>query len=88
MTTVARTIDAYASTAGARRAQVRASNGRQPGDWEHAAEAIIRVEESPAPPLHVVLGNARLQLGATSCATCRARSEWEDVSLATDFPEA
>ena len=89
MTTAARTIDAYASTAGARREQLRASSGRQAGDPLRAADAIIHVVESATPPLHLVLGKIGLQRVREKLRNLsRSMDEWERVSLAADFPEA
>lgn len=89
MTAAARTIDAYATTAGARRAQLRANSGRQAGDPVRAADAIIRVVESTTPPLHLILGKVGLQrVREKLTSLSRSIDEWERVSLAADFPEA
>jgi NAD(P)-dependent dehydrogenase (short-subunit alcohol dehydrogenase family) len=88
MTTTARTIEAYASTAGARRAQLRANSGRQAGDPARAADAIIRVVESPTPPLHLVLGKVGVERVREKLSSLmRSMDEWERVSLGADFPE-
>jgi NAD(P)-dependent dehydrogenase (short-subunit alcohol dehydrogenase family) len=89
MTTTAKTIDAYASTAGARRAQLRASSGKQAGDPVRAADAIMRVVESTSPPLHLVLGKVGvLRVREKLRELSRSMDEWEQVSLAADFPDA
>ena len=89
MTTTAKTIDAYASTAGARRAQLRSSDGKQPGDPVRAADAIMRVVESTSPPLHLVLGKIGVQRVRDKLRELtRSMDEWERVSLAADFPDA
>ncbi len=49
-------MDAYAGTFGVRRAQLLAASGKQRGDPVRAADAIIKVAESPDPPLHLLLG--------------------------------
>lgn len=80
-------IDAYADTVGARRAMVAAVDGKQPGDPQKAAEAIIQVAELAEPPLHLLLGKVVLD-------TYRAKlthvtgllDEWESVTLGADFP--
>jgi NAD(P)-dependent dehydrogenase (short-subunit alcohol dehydrogenase family) len=82
-------IDAYAATAGARRAQISGYSGRQAGDPARAAQAIIKVMESPAPPMNLVLGKDGLK---------RVREKldhfsdnlraWEATTMAADFPEA
>lgn len=87
MTSVARPIDAYAQTAGARRVQLRASSGKQAGDPERAADAIIKIVESADPPLHLVLGSNGVQRVREALrGVLRSVDEWEAVSLATDFP--
>ena len=58
MTIPKATLDAYAETAGARRTQLRQSQGKQPGDPVRAADAIIKAVDSDDPPLHLVLGKA------------------------------
>ena len=89
MNTVAKPIDAYSQTAGARRAQLRESSGKQAGDPVRAAEAIIRVVESGDPPLHLVLGKIGVKRVREELrGVLRSIDAWEAVSLATDFPES
>jgi NAD(P)-dependent dehydrogenase (short-subunit alcohol dehydrogenase family) len=83
-----RTLDAYAPTAGARREQLRASDGKQPGDPVRAADAIVDVFESPQPPLQLLMGKAGLdRVRAARAEQARSIDAWEKVTLATDFPE-
>jgi NAD(P)-dependent dehydrogenase (short-subunit alcohol dehydrogenase family) len=82
-------IEAYAATAGARRAQISGYSGKQAGDPARAAQAIIRVVESSAPPMNLVLGKdglkrVREKLDRFS-DTLRA---WEETTIAADFPES
>jgi NAD(P)-dependent dehydrogenase (short-subunit alcohol dehydrogenase family) len=82
-------IAAYEGTAGARRAQITGYSGKQPGDPSRAAQAIIRVVESPAPPMNLVLGKeglkrVREKLDKFS-STLRT---WEATTTAADFPDA
>jgi NAD(P)-dependent dehydrogenase (short-subunit alcohol dehydrogenase family) len=89
MTAAGRSIDAYAATAGARREQLRASSGRQAGDPVRAADAILHVVESATPPLHLILGKVGVQRVRDKLKSLsRSIDEWEQVSLAADFPEA
>lgn len=83
------TIADYAATAGARRATITGYSGRQAGDPERAAAAIVQVAGAAQPPLHLVLGRSglervRVKLGALMDELDR----WEAVGLATDFPDA
>lgn len=81
-------IDDYAATAGAKRAQLHAVSGKQPGDPVRAAKAIVAAVESPNPPRHLLLGNA-----AFDVSTARVESllkelrAGEAVARAADFPK-
>jgi len=82
-------IEAYAHTAGARRAQISGYSGRQPGDPARAAQAIIRIAESAAPPLNLVLGKDGLKRVREKLDRFSASlTQWESVSVGADFPEA
>ena len=84
---VGKPIDAYAATAGARRAQLRASSGKQAGDPVRAADTIIKVVESPNPPLHLILGTIGLERVREKLHDLvRDIDEWEKVTRSTDFP--
>jgi NAD(P)-dependent dehydrogenase (short-subunit alcohol dehydrogenase family) len=88
MTVPEKTIEAYAQTAGARRKQLRESSGKQAGDPVRAADAIITVVESAAPPLHLALGKIGLERVRDSLNEhIRSIDAWEEVTLATDFPK-
>jgi NAD(P)-dependent dehydrogenase (short-subunit alcohol dehydrogenase family) len=89
MTTVAKPIEAYAPTAGARRAQLLESSGKQAGDPARAADAIINIVESDKPPLHLVLGkNGVKRVREELREVLRSVDAWKSVSVATDFPES
>jgi NAD(P)-dependent dehydrogenase (short-subunit alcohol dehydrogenase family) len=82
-------IEAYAKTAGARRAEITGRSGRQAGDPERAAEAIIKVVESPTPPLNLVLGRDGLERVRAKLAKLTSTiNQWESVTLGADFPPA
>ena len=87
MTIPKSTIDAYADTAGVRRAQLRQSSGKQPGDPVRAADAIIRAVESDEPPLHVLLGKMALDRAREAMTRRLAIFDaWEPVTLSADYP--
>lgn len=67
-------IEDYLPSAGANRDAIRSRSGKQPGDPEKAATAIIQAYETANPPLYLMLG-----VGAIN----GARKKLED--LATDF---
>src|SRR5215468_9079781 len=83
----AREIVDYAATAGAERRALRNLSGKQPGDPVRAANAIIRAVESPAPPLHLLLGKDALRMAREKLAALRgAFDTWEKVTVGADFP--
>lgn len=79
-------ITDYDRTSGKFLSFLETMNGKQPGDPDKAAEAIIAVVESDAPPLRLVLGKyandkARRKLSDNE----RERLAWETVGLPTDY---
>jgi NAD(P)-dependent dehydrogenase (short-subunit alcohol dehydrogenase family) len=81
------TIEDYAPTAGARRRQIRAGSGRQPGDPARAAAAIVAAVEAPEPPLRLLLGKAALAAGRAKVELLQRDFEtWAAVSEGADFP--
>jgi NAD(P)-dependent dehydrogenase (short-subunit alcohol dehydrogenase family) len=84
----AEAIDDYADTAGRRRKENDASHGTQPGDPAKAAEAIIRVVESPEPPQLLVLGQDALDAFRGVLDARRADLDaWEQTSAGTAFAD-
>jgi NAD(P)-dependent dehydrogenase (short-subunit alcohol dehydrogenase family) len=82
-------IAAYASTAGARRNQIAGYSGKQAGDPERAAQAIIRVAESPNPPMNLILGKDGLKRVREKLDKfTETLRQWESVTLGADFPES
>jgi NAD(P)-dependent dehydrogenase (short-subunit alcohol dehydrogenase family) len=85
----AQQIDDYAATAGARRSQLRAISGKQPGDPVRAVQAIVKAVESAEPPHRLLLGNAAYDLAMAKIAELGSEfSVWEDVARGADFPKA
>jgi len=81
-------FDAYADTFGARLAQIRDNSGRQAGDPVRAADAIIKLAESPDPPMHLLLGRNGLdRVRAKLTAMLQSIDAWEDVTLSADYPQ-
>ena len=79
----------YDATAGATRRALRALSGKQPGDPVRAANAIIQAVESPAPPLHLLLGRDALQMARAKLEALRGDFDaWEKVTVGADFPTA
>lgn len=64
-------------------------NGRQPGDPERAAAAIVRMVSEGKAPLRLVLGKYAVdKTRKTLAARAAELAEWESVGLGTDFPTA
>src|ERR1035437_5772878 len=84
-----RHIDDYTATAGARRSELRAISGKQPGDPVRAAHAIVKAVESPNPPHHLLLGNNAYETATAKLEDLRKEfPAWEAVSRGADFPKA
>lgn len=81
-------IDDYAGTAGARRASTLATYGKQPGDPDRAATAVIDAVASAEPPLRLLLGQAAYDVATARLDTLRTTfDDWRDVTLSADFPK-
>ena len=65
-----------------------AQSGKQAGDPNRAAQALIAAIESDQPPLHLALGRMATETGES---VYRTRIEevvkWRSTALATDFPD-
>lgn len=81
-------IDDYKESAGANRDTIRGYSGKQPGDPQRAAKAIIKAVESDNPPLRLLLGKAALK-GARNKLELLKRDfdAWEETTTCADFPE-
>jgi NAD(P)-dependent dehydrogenase (short-subunit alcohol dehydrogenase family) len=68
------------------RAARQAKSGKQPGDPAKAAQALLKLVESDAPPARLYLGADALKLVEDKIETMKAEiAMWEDVSRSTDF---
>jgi NAD(P)-dependent dehydrogenase (short-subunit alcohol dehydrogenase family) len=77
---------AYAETVGKVAAMQRDYNGKQPGDPERAAQAIIAVASADNPPLRLVLGrDAFARAEHTDEARLAELRAWREMSVSTDF---
>ena len=78
----------YKDTAGKARDYLKTQAGKQPGDPQKAVEAIIAVADSPAPPLHLILGKIALTRFRDKLALWQKEiAAWEPVTVGSDFPE-
>jgi NAD(P)-dependent dehydrogenase (short-subunit alcohol dehydrogenase family) len=82
-------IEDYVSTAHANQNTIRGYSGQQPGDPVRAAKAIIKVVESPEPPLRLLLGKGALRGARTKLDLLKKDIDnWEETTVNADFPEA
>jgi len=82
-------IGDYEQTSGRRRREIAGYSGKQPGDPARAAEAVIKVLQSPTRPAHLMLG--REGLGRVEKQLRSILNEldlWRQTSLSADFPAA
>ena len=81
-------IEEYKDTAGKAREYLKTQSGKQPGDPQKAVEAILAVADSPNPPVHLILGKIALTRFQAKLAQWQSEiTEWESVTLGSDFPE-
>ena len=87
--TPARRIADYAGTAHRTIETLNGYSGRQPGDPDKAAQAMIAVVESERPPLRLPLGDLALSRIRGKLKTTAAELDaWDGVSRATSFEES
>ncbi|MGW2449238.1 oxidoreductase [Streptomyces sp. NPDC001675] len=77
----------YDRTAGAARRAYHASVGKQAGDPDRAARALLRAVTAAQPPHHLLLGADAYNL-ATAQLEARAKefTAWEQTTRGADFP--
>ena len=79
-------IAEYASTSGKFIRFLDSMDGKQPGDPEKAAAAIISAVESGKPPLRLVLGQYACEKAKKLLvAAQRELEQWEEIGKPTDF---
>jgi NAD(P)-dependent dehydrogenase (short-subunit alcohol dehydrogenase family) len=80
--------EAYADSVGKSLARLDAMAGRQIGDPERAAKALLEVVDAPEPPLHLLLGSDALRRAREKLdAVIDEIDRWETLTRSTDFPE-
>ena len=84
----ARKLDDYHESAGKTRNYASERNGKQQGDPERAAEAIIQAVLADKPPLHLPLGAMAVERAGAKLEEMKQEiAAWRDVALATDFKD-
>jgi NAD(P)-dependent dehydrogenase (short-subunit alcohol dehydrogenase family) len=80
------TIADYASTVGANMGRLSQMAGKQPGDPQRFATALMEIVAAADPPLNLVLGSDALERVRQRQARFSADLEhWESVTLGTDL---
>lgn len=80
--------DAYASSVHSRLATLDGMAGRQFGDPDRAAQAILGAVNADSPPLHLLLGSDAVRRAREKLdAVIEEIDRWEALSLSTDFTE-
>jgi NAD(P)-dependent dehydrogenase (short-subunit alcohol dehydrogenase family) len=81
-------IDDYKATAEINKNSIRGYSGKQPGDPERAAKAIVAAVEAEHPPLHLLLGKAALKGARNKLDILKKDFDaWADITEGADFPE-
>ncbi|HEY0702499.1 MAG TPA: oxidoreductase [Candidatus Acidoferrales bacterium] len=76
----------YDSTVGKTARFQRDYNGKQPGDPQKAAQAILKLAREPKPPLRLLLGSdAYNAVEKNDQARLEEAKTWKEVSHSTDF---
>lgn len=80
--------DAYAASVGTGLSRLQAMAGRQIGDPDRAAQAVLALADADTPPVHLLLGTDAWQRAHAKLAEMQAEmQEWERVTLGTNFPD-
>ncbi|HEY4368880.1 MAG TPA: oxidoreductase [Steroidobacteraceae bacterium] len=62
-------------------------SGKQPGDPDKAAQAMLQLVASPNPPAHLLLGRDAVRMVREKLSTLQSEFDaWESVSVSTDYP--
>jgi NAD(P)-dependent dehydrogenase (short-subunit alcohol dehydrogenase family)/ketosteroid isomerase-like protein len=83
----ARPIPDYAESVGKSREMLRQLNGKQPGDPERAARAIVQIADAVRPPLRLAVGRMAIDHIRTGLnAELAELDAWAELGAAADFP--
>jgi NAD(P)-dependent dehydrogenase (short-subunit alcohol dehydrogenase family) len=81
-------IEDYQHTAWANKNNIRGYSGKQPGDPQCAAKAIIHISEAAQPPLYLLLGEAAYKNANKKLNDIQADFEtWKETTIHADFPK-
>lgn len=78
----------YAPTVGRSLSALDAMAGKQIGDPDRAAQAILKLVRAEQPPIHLLLGTDALRRVRDKVdAVIEEMDRWEEVTRSTDFPQ-
>lgn len=81
-------IEDYQATAETNKNTIRGSSGKQAGDPERAATAILKVADTFQPPLYLLLGEAAYKNASKKLIDIKNDFEaWKETSVGADFPK-
>lgn len=81
--------DGYDATVGKAGEAFSSMAGRQLGDPDRAAQALLAVADAPEPPLHLLLGSDALRRASAKLQATEAEMKaWEALTVSTDFQAA
>jgi hypothetical protein len=81
-------MPSYAESLAAFRRDIVESDGKQPGDPERGAEAIMAVVNAAEPPMRLAMGKPSVTGARNKLAAFGREIEtWTELSLSADFPE-
>lgn len=79
----------YDSTAGEARRKVPQLRGKERGDPDRCAAAILQAIGAPEPPIHLFLGSGALRRARSRVEQITQELDvWEDLSNSTSFPDS
>lgn len=82
-----KTMPDYAESVGKSREMLRQLAGKQPGDPDRAARAIVGVVDADEPPLRLPLGHMAVEhIRASLHAELEELDAWAEFGIAADFP--
>src|SRR6202046_2563591 len=85
-TTIRQGRPEYDATVGATARFQRDFNGKQPGDPEKAAAAVLHIASLAEPPLRLILGSDAFRaIESNDLAKVESDKKWRDLSSSTDF---
>ncbi|WP_026628828.1 oxidoreductase [Dyadobacter alkalitolerans] len=79
-------IEDYKEVRDSQNAHQNEINGKQPGDPEKAADAMIRIVAEANPPMNLFLGSDAFAIANGKIAAVQKElSDWKDLTISTDF---